>query len=289
MVGRPPITPDEARRRILIAMFADDELLNTLVLKGGNALALVHEIGDRASLDMDFSIANHFGDLDDAKRRIFNSLRRQFRDVGYVVFDEHFVPKPSVAGPGQPAWWGGYIVEFKLVEQELFDRHKDDLDLLRRQAAVLGPAHRRLYKIDISKNEYCVGKVKREIDHHTVYVYSLEMIAIEKLRAICQQMPEYSMTRNKTPRARDFYDIHQIVHQPHVDLGSASNRELFRYIFSAKGVPLDLLAKIGDFKNFHEPDWPAVTESISGEHENFDFYFDFVTNLALELKPWRNE
>jgi predicted nucleotidyltransferase component of viral defense system len=35
------IALDEVRRRILIALFSDDELMDTLVLKGGNALALV--------------------------------------------------------------------------------------------------------------------------------------------------------------------------------------------------------------------------------------------------------
>jgi predicted nucleotidyltransferase component of viral defense system len=34
------ISLEEVRRRILIAMFSDDELMDELVLKGGNALAL---------------------------------------------------------------------------------------------------------------------------------------------------------------------------------------------------------------------------------------------------------
>ena len=37
------------------------------------------------------------------------------------------------------------------------------------------------------------------------------MIAIEKLRATCQQMPEYGIRGAATQRARDFYDIHLIV------------------------------------------------------------------------------
>lgn len=287
MNGRPPITLEEVRRQILIAMFADDELMNTLVLKGGNALALVHEVGDRASLDMDFSIANQFTDLADARTRIFASLRRQFRDAGYAVFDERFIPKPNSPGADQPEWWGGYIVEFKLIVLDLYERNKSDLDSLRRQAAILGPAQKRVYTIDISKNEYCASKVRREVDNYTVYVYSLEMIAIEKLRAICQQMPAYAVRGHKTPRARDFYDIHQIAKQQSVDLGTPDNRELFRQIFSAKSVPLNLLEDIGNVRSFHEPDWPAVTASISGKHEGFGYYFDYVVNLVSELQPWR--
>lgn len=279
------ITLEEVRRRILIAMVSDDELMNTLVLKGGNALALVHEVGDRASLDMDFSIATNFPDLDNVRRRVFASLRREFGGLGYVVFDEEFVPKPSQIGPDQPEWWGGYFIEFKLLERSVYERLKNDRDAMRRNAAVLGPQQRRKYTIDISKNEYCAGKVKREVDDYTVYVYSLEMIAIEKLRAICQQMPAYQVTRNKSPRARDFYDIHEIVTKQNVELTSEANAALFRQIFAAKGVPLRLLGAIPDFRDFHQPDWPAVRDSITGDHQGFDFYFDFVVGLVGKLKP----
>src|SRR5262245_24323019 len=123
-----PISLDEVRRRILIAMVSDDDLLNELVLKGGNALAMVHEIGMRASLDMDFSIATSFPDLDDVRRKVFQQLRREFSVAGYVVFDEKFVPKPNQPGENQPEWWGGYFIEFKLVEQTIYDARRENLD-----------------------------------------------------------------------------------------------------------------------------------------------------------------
>jgi predicted nucleotidyltransferase component of viral defense system len=75
---RMPISLDEVRRRILIALFSDDELMNALVLKGGNALALVHKIGARASVDMDFSMEEPFSDLDKTQVRIFETLKREF-------------------------------------------------------------------------------------------------------------------------------------------------------------------------------------------------------------------
>jgi hypothetical protein len=202
-----------------------------------------------------------------------------------VLFDFNFVPKPNIPGPKQPEWWGGYIVEFKLAEAGVFERHNGDIDALRRNAAVLGPAQKRTYSIDISKNEYCAGKVKKQVDDYTIYVYSLEMIAIEKLRAICQQMPEYEITAHKSPRARDFYDIYQILQCENVDLTTSTNRELFNHIFSAKKVPLELLGNIGQHKAFHEPDWPSVDASISGSRERFDFYFDFVLRLVSSLRP----
>jgi predicted nucleotidyltransferase component of viral defense system len=275
---------EEVRRRILIAMFSDDQLMDALVLKGGNAITLVYQIGDRSSVDMDFSMAERFSNLEDARRRVFTALGREFGSVGYVIFDESFVAKPAQSGGQQPEWWGGYLVEFKLAERSIFEKHKKDLDALRRFAAVLGPQQRRKYSIDISKYEFCDAKIKAEVDDYTIYVYSPEMIVIEKIRAICQQMNDYTITRHKTPRARDFYDIFKVIIERDIDLTTKENLSLFRAIFDAKQVPLKLLGQVGDCRQFHEPDWPAVEASISGTHEPFEFYFNFVVDLVLTLK-----
>src|SRR3954463_14993301 len=96
---------DEVRRRILIALFSDDELMDVLVLKGGNALSIIHKVGSRASLDMDFSIKRAFADFDDARDRIFATLDREFESIGYVVFDKKLDIKPSQPRAQQPAWW----------------------------------------------------------------------------------------------------------------------------------------------------------------------------------------
>jgi predicted nucleotidyltransferase component of viral defense system len=283
-----PISLQEVRRRILIALFSDDELMNTLVLKGGNALTMVHEVGNRSSLDMDFSIANQFPDLAVARSRVFSALRREFAEAGYVLFDEEFIPKPSEPSKDQPAWWGGYIIEFKLIERTLHEEFSTNVDALRRRATVLGPRQRKIYTIDISKNEYCASKVKREFDHYTIYVYSLEMIAIEKLRAICQQMDEYPLIGNPRPRARDFYDICTIARTPGVNLAAAANIELFEHIFAAKAVPLTLLERIPETRAFHAIDWPSVEDTIGGKRESFDHYFDEVVELVSSLEAvWK--
>jgi predicted nucleotidyltransferase component of viral defense system len=278
------ISLEEVRRRILIAMFSDDQLMDALVLKGGNALTLIYQIGERSSVDMDFSMAERFFNLEDARRRIFGALHREFRSVGYVVFDEAFMAKPALPGAHQPQWWGGYLVEFKLAERLVFEKHRDDRDALRRFAAVLGPQQRRKYSIDISKHEFCGAKIKTKVDDYTIYVYSPEMIVIEKLRAVCQQMADYTVTRNKTPRARDFYDIYQVVKERGVDIGAKDNLNLFGDIFGAKQVPLKLLSQIRDCREFHELDWPAVETSIAGAHESFEFYFNFVVELVSSVE-----
>jgi predicted nucleotidyltransferase component of viral defense system len=279
-----PISLDEIRRRTLIALFSDDELIDDLVLKGGNALALIYDSGSgsRASVDMDFSIPADFADLKNAQDRIFATLKREFQSVGYVVFDERMRIKPAKRAPGLPKWWGGYEVEFKLAERSFYDKVGHDIEKLRRQSELVGPEQKRTFKIDISTHEFCEGKVQRELDDYTVYVYSLEMIAIEKFRAICQQMPEYALG-NHSARARDFYDIHRIVSNHSIDLTTAANLALVRSIFAAKGVSLALLNEISKHREFHRPDWPAVEASISGEHDTFDSYFDFVVELARKI------
>ena len=37
------------KRTAIVAMFADDELMDVLVLKGGNAMDIVHQVNSRAS------------------------------------------------------------------------------------------------------------------------------------------------------------------------------------------------------------------------------------------------
>jgi hypothetical protein len=255
------------------------------VLKGGNALALIYKVGSRASLDMDFSMQNAFADVEEAGARIRRTLKQEFARAGYVLFDEKFEIKPSKPVAGQPEWWGGYQVEFKLALQATYDKFAGDLEGLRRNSEVLGPQQKRKYTIDISQHEFCEGKVQREVDDYIIYVYSLEMIAAEKLRAICQQMPGYIHNRSHTPRARDFYDICQILEANGIDMTTAENRETLAAVFIAKGVSLEQLGRIKDFRDFHAPDWPAVSDSITGEKKNFDYYFDYVVALADKLRP----
>lgn len=279
-----PITLSDIRRHIIIALFSDDDLLDQLVLKGGNALEVVHHVEERATLDMDFSIPSDFADEKVASHKIERSLKREFSKLGVEVFDFSMQRKPSIDAEGQPAWWGGYLVNFKLVDRDIHEKHRDDLDAIRRYSLVVGPQQKRVYKIDISKHEFCDAKEQQELDDYTIFVYSLEMIIVEKLRAICQQMESYPHVRNKRPRPRDFFDIYHVMHRKNIDLTSASNVQLIHNIFEAKHVPLDLLWDINETADFHTTDWDSVALSIPGKHEPFSHYFDYVVDLIQGLK-----
>jgi predicted nucleotidyltransferase component of viral defense system len=273
----------DIRQLVIIAMFSDDVLFAQLALKGGNALNLVYRLGFRSSVDIDLSLEEDFLDVDDARDRIFRALRARFAEVGLTVFDEKFSKRPPLAKVDEEKW-GGYQIEFKLMDATKYYSMAVDIDRARREAVVIGPREQRVFAIQISKHEFCQGKVETNLQEYSIYVYTPEMIVIEKLRAICQQMPEYPLRRYPTPRARDFYDIHSTVTGAGVVLGTTQSTELVSNIFAAKNVDVGLLPKIPVHREFHRQDWPAVELTVSGELRSFDFYFDFVVDQTRSLK-----
>lgn len=267
----------------ITAIFSDDILYEKVCLKGGNALSLVHEIGVRTSLDLDFSIEGDFKDPEEVKQRIFAALTDRYDAAGFSAFDLKFERRPNVSRDGQSPQWGGYMVTFKLMEKEKYKALRHDLEATRRDALVVGPDERRLFTIDLSKYEYTKGKVQVEVDDYTIFVYTPEMIIAEKIRAICQQMPEYLQQKGGKPRARDFFDIHSVLSQKNIDLASAANLDLTRNIFAAKEVPLKLIADIPKHREFHRPDWDSVRASAPEDINDFDFYFDFVVQQTKSM------
>jgi predicted nucleotidyltransferase component of viral defense system len=281
----PPTDYREIRRIAITAIFSDDVLFERVVLKGGNALSLALGMSNRTSLDLDFSIENDFEDLDDIRYRVQRALENRFLAAGFVVFDFKFGAKPSIVPEGQSPRWGGYMAAFKVMEKQKDEKLIGNLAARRRDSLVIGPGQQRVFTIDLSKYEYVIGKLEVELDDYAIYVYSPTMIAIEKLRAICQQMPEYTLQRCPSARARDFYDIHLIVSLTSMNLNSPENLDLVRHIFAAKEVPLKLLGKIKNQKEFHRPDWDSVKiSSNNDELAEFDYYFDFVVEQVNSMK-----
>lgn len=274
------------RGLIVTALFSDELLLDRLVLKGGNALELIYGIGMRGSVDLDFSIERDFTDFEETRNRIVRALRDRFDSAGFVVFDEKFERRPPTLRAGQPEGWGGYRVEFKIIEKEKHSRLNGRLDALRREAHVTDDSQTRTFQVDISKNEFCRGKAEVEFQDSTVYVYTPEMLAIEKLRAICQQLPEYVPISRalKRARARDFFDIRELIRAKSIDLTTQENLELLRAIFAAKEVPLPLLGLVKNQREFHRIDWPSVESSVLTRIASFDECFDFVIELAEQLQ-----
>jgi predicted nucleotidyltransferase component of viral defense system len=287
---RPHLYLELIRRTAITAIFADDFFFEKVVLKGGNALTLALGLSGRTSLDLDFSIESDFADISEAERHLRAALETGFHRINLAVFDFSFGPRPTAPREGLNTRWGGYAAEFKLISEDRFQKIGSDHEAIRREALVIGPEQQRKFSIDLSKFEYTNGKLSRELDHFQIYVYAPEMIAVEKIRAICQQMPEYQHNRRRRPRARDFFDIHLILTKTQLQLSSTENKELVRNIFSAKEVPLHLLQLINHQREFHRPDWDSVRAAVPNTQLlDFDFYFDFVLERLSSIEPFGNE
>ena len=280
---------ERIKRLVVIGIFSDDCLMERLVLKGGNALNLALEIGTRASVDIDLSMENDFPpkELEAVRIRLENRLQEVFNAEHFHVFDVTLEPKPDLVGPELAKFWGGYLETFKLIEEKELKQCAGNLSAMRRNSLKVGAKGK--FEIDISKFEYCARKTAVDLDGYQVFVYSTEMLVAEKLRAICQQMPEYGpvvhRTRPGAARARDFLDIHTLITHFKLDVSAPKNLELLKLIFEAKRVPIELISKIGGFREFHKADFKSVVDTVKPgvALQDFNFYFDFVLQQADKL------
>lgn len=277
---------NEIKRLTLQAMMRDDLLMQGLVLKGGNALQLAYDITNRGSIDIDFSMENEFKEQDfERLSRVFGEyLNEEFSEIELVAYDVKFIKKPQ---KGSIPEWRGYNLEFKLIEKEKFNKFENDIEAIRRNAIKINEATQETkYTVDISSYEYVDTAIKKDIDGLILRVYTPEMILIEKIRALCQSMPQYKeivTSARPKKRARDLYDIWMICqHFKNLNL----TEDYFKNIFAAKRVPLSYLDNFEILREQNREDWEVVKQTISHDEEikDYDFYFDFVRNL---IEPFR--
>jgi predicted nucleotidyltransferase component of viral defense system len=161
------------------------------------------------------------------------------------------------------------------------------LDKARRQAIAVNPSNSTKFSVDISSYEYTDGKKMKEIEGAVMYVYTPEMILFEKIRALCQTIPEYQTiipSANVKGRARDIYDIWNICQSYPIDFSSEENRMILEEIFSAKKVPLKFMDLLETYKDIRFQDWSNVQATVSGDLKPFDYYFDFLIDVLKQLK-----
>lgn len=280
------------KRAAIVAMFADDELMDVLVLKGGNAMDIVHRVNSRASVDLDFSMKDDL-DHEAALPRLQKALHTTFDLQGYYAFDIKLSARPGRMPDELAAFWGGYLVEFKLISKERAAEVRKDIEQMRREAILLGEGSK--FTIDISRHEYVEHKEVHELDGYTIYVYSPAMIVCEKLRAICQQMPNYGQIIHRTSlgnqRARDFIDIEALIKKFGIDLSTEQSRQIIEQMFTAKRVPLSFLSQIPATRDFHALGVDEVRAAMKPgvRVESFDYYFDFVVDEVQKLEPLWHE
>jgi len=276
------------KRQFIAAIALDESLFDALVLKGGNALSLLHSIGMRTSIDLDYSMSGEPTDPDNFGERILAALDRRLSGQGLVVFDAKFEARPRSRRPGIDRW-GGYSATFKLIRTEDSERLQGDVSRMRRESIPVlpSPQGERTFRIEISSHEYCEERTQIAVEGETMcWVYTLDLMAAEKLRALCQQMDEYGRRVHPAPRARDFYDLHAILTEGGVELSAGGMHDLVRVVFDKKDVPVRLVGLLDSYREFHRSDWPSVQSSIpAGRHSDYDFYVDFAVSEIRKLEP----
>ncbi|RIK77579.1 MAG: hypothetical protein DCC68_17005 [Planctomycetota bacterium] len=279
----------------ITALSSDDQLMEELVLKGGNALDLIYGVSARASLDLDYSTSGALESAEFLRSRIETRLAESFAELGLHVFDLSVEEVPPDLSDDVRDFWGGYSVEFKLATLEQRRKFASNVEQLRRRAVSVGKKGSPVFRIDISNHELTTGRLARMVQGYTVYVYSPEMIVCEKIRAICQQMPEYGeivhRRRPTSPRPRDFLDIYVACQNFAIDFNDQEFRRRIADTFAVKRVPLRLLAKVTDQREFHRQGFVAVRDTVKPDFQlqEFDFYFDFLLARIESLEPLWNE
>lgn len=287
----------ETKKMVIKALFSVDCLYDHLVLKGGTALEILG-FNQRASMDIDFSIEGSFKkeELENLRNSIEDSLKVKFNEKGLDIIDVKLLESPTKMSPEKEKYWGGYDLEFKIIESkdcDLFEKGEMDFDGLRRRSKVINPSNqKRKFQVDISRYEHCENKQEMELEGYQIYIYSPLMIVYEKLRAICQQDKEYKKSEGVSirPRARDFFDIYSVLEENHDDyiykkIRERDNLEMIKEMFRLKKVSIDSLGNINQSREFHRESFTEVKDTVTNQDriETYDYYFDYVVRLARDI------
>ena len=276
---------EKIKRLTLTALVSDDSLLEKLTLKGGNALTMIHKLNERGSKDLDFSIEDNFeDDPQDIANLMERLLSETFSENGYIVIDFNFKETPRTISDDMRNFWGGYDINFKIVEEKVYQANIGNKEALSRSAVAVSENRSSKIEIDISKFEYVGDREQHYVDGLLVHVYTPIMILFEKVRALCQQTHEYDpivkRDRNSPKgRARDFYDIYSIIENvPGLNIFDEENKDILKHVFDAKRVPLEFIYLIKNYKTVHEDNFVSVRNTLGTgtDVKDFDFYFDYT-------------
>lgn len=143
--------------------------------------------------------------------------------------------------------------------------------------------------IDISEHEYCGARRSRTIEGVKILGYSRELLVLEKLRAICQQHPDYEFRLSKN-RSRDFYDIYQLSEEVD-EVFIKKCRHHLKKVFDAKEVPYGILKAIWneEFIDEQRRGFEQVKDTVRGKVYDFNVYVEHIRFLLLYIIPDINQ
>ena len=260
----------EVIRECVVALFKDELLEKTLVLKGGTALHLIEHLDSRLSTDVDFSACEKIASPETYFNHVELALSKHFGGLGFEVFDCTINQKPKERNATHPQFWAGWSFHFKLSDKGKTYKSIEDK---RRSALVPEGGASSKIQIEISEHEYCDNIQRVVIGGSVVASYSGVLLVAEKIRAICQQHEDYPYGKTKN-RARDYYDVYQLVRKYRSpEFYSEITKELPK-VFAAKQVDMGLMMRIFDsaFLKIQASHFPSVEMTVSGKTESFEFY-----------------
>jgi predicted nucleotidyltransferase component of viral defense system len=273
---------EEVITQTIIAIYSTPLPSKTLFLKGGSAMRLFDNLTSRLSIDADFSVNTDIDNESKFFRDLKSSVGACFRRKGFDIIDFEWNRKPKKIRAKYPDWWGGWLCEFKLVS---FKHRGKLIETKRRNALIPDGANSSKVTVEISKHEYCGRKRTKTIQGVKIFGYSRELLVLEKIRAICQQHPDYAYRSSKN-RARDFYDIYELTANADDGFISRCSSQIEK-VFRAKEVPLQILASLRevDFIDEQRRGFDAVKDTVIGEIHDFDVYVEHLRFFVKDICP----
>ncbi|MFZ3229013.1 MAG: nucleotidyl transferase AbiEii/AbiGii toxin family protein [Pseudobdellovibrio sp.] len=274
----------------LTAIYSNDLLKDKLYLKGGQYLRMVAKIKNRFSVDTDFSTPNEIENEEIFFHALQEALSLEFYKNGFYLFSFKFSRKPKKRNSDIPDHWSGWAVEYKIIESSKRNLKQEELD---RSAIIPDGAPNPKITLDISEYEFCGNTEKVKLAGSIeILSYSRVLVVLEKIRAICQQHPNYPLKKGNA-RSRDYYDIDILwnlaLKEPGADpeLFIQELKKYLRPVFEAKDVNLTLLKDIFEesFIESQKLGWPSVLETVSDKNiQGFDYYLENLKNIVNEIR-----
>ncbi len=274
------------RRAALVALFADDGLMQALVFKEG--LAMDALLQAHAGLPVDLELpARPDMPHQQACLKLERALRSSFELHGYNAFDILVSPRPGQVDDALAPFWSGLQVEFKLGPRQRAHCAGPTPGPLHTEA--LAPGQACLFTLAIDRFAQAFALEVQGMGHWRI---DAPLMAVcQKLRSICKQMPEFGRITHRPGQgialARDFIDIEALVTHFRIDMDSEAARQMLGQMFFAKCVPLGLMSSLPATRDFHAA---GLAEAEAGmppgvQLRPFRHYFEFVVKEARKLEP----
>jgi len=279
-VNNSPAGEKEFRRAvrvILKAISLDEELSETMVMKGGILLGIKYN-SSRYTTDIDFSTSEHMGNLNieefkkELNDRLLEAQALLIEDLKCVVQSIKKQPKKNPEAT------------FPSLKISIGYANKNSIQQMRRLENSQSPAK---VSIDYSFNEVTGETERLEVDHEDeeyIRAYSLVSLIAEKIRSVLQQT-----VRNRS-RRQDIYDLYLLIEYYSENSRSEKVVVLETLLKKSEGKGIDhLLHKNGlDCQEIIERssrDYSLLENEIKGDLPEFSDAYSLVIGYYKSL-PW---